>query len=97
MENTINKITDEVWNDLRELHKHPETGEDLEVEYQDAVDIVKVVLKGLGTDFKTASRPLIKYLSENHHPHVTAIVSGQSTELLEGKESHPKILDYVVD
>lgn len=48
-------------------------------------------------DFKTASLPLIKYLSENHHPHVTAIVTSTSTELLEGKESHPKIYDFIVD
>ena len=48
-------------------------------------------------DFKGASLPLIKYLCENHHPHMTAIVTPTSCELLEGKESHPKLFDYVVD
>lgn len=34
--------------------------------------------------FVKASRPLIKHLAENHHPHVTAIVTGNNTQLLEG-------------
>lgn len=48
-------------------------------------------------ELKKAAEPLIKYLCENHHPHVTAIVTGTSVELLEGLMSIPKIFDYVVD
>lgn len=48
-------------------------------------------------DFKTAAMPLIQYLCENHHPHVTAIITPTSCELLEGLKSYPKIFDYVVD
>lgn len=48
-------------------------------------------------DLKSASVPLIKYLCENHHPHVTAIVTPTSVEIMEGKESIPKILDFLVD
>lgn len=48
-------------------------------------------------ELKKAAEPLIKYLCENHHPHVTAIVTGTSIELLEGLMSIPKIYDYLVD
>lgn len=60
---------------------------------------------GLATDttqqkfdeLKKAAEPLIKYLCENYHPHVTAIVTGTSIELLEGIMNIPEIFDYVVD
>lgn len=48
-------------------------------------------------DFKTASLPLIKWLNDNHHPHITAIVTPTSSELLEGKETTGPIYDYVKD
>ena len=34
--------------------------------------------------FKEAAKPLMNYLSENHHPHVTAIVEGDKAQFLEG-------------
>ena len=34
-------------------------------------------------EFKEAAKPLIKYLAENHHPHVTAIIDCGSAEILE--------------
>lgn len=49
------------------------------------------------SEFEKAARPLIQYLCENHHPHVTAIITPVSCELLEGKEANPRILDYLVD
>lgn len=48
-------------------------------------------------EFKEAALPLIKYLCENHHPHVTAIITGTSIELVEGMMSNPNIFDFVVD
>ena len=48
-------------------------------------------------EFRKAATPLIKYLCENHHPHVTVIVTPTSIELLEGKCAIPKIYDYVKD
>jgi len=39
-------------------------------------------------DFKKAAEPLMKYLAENHHPHMEAIVSGGRAELLESKCVH---------
>lgn len=38
-------------------------------------------------DFEEAAKPLIKYLAENHHPHVKAIVEGGRAEILEGSAS----------
>lgn len=35
-------------------------------------------------EFEKAVKPLMKYLAENHHPHVTVIVDGNAAELLEG-------------
>jgi len=46
---------------------------------------------------KKAAEPLLKYLCENHHPHVTCIVTGTSIKLLKGICSAPKIYDFVKD
>ena len=48
-------------------------------------------------EFKEAARPLIKYLSDNHHPHVSAIITGTSIELLESQMSVPRLYDYAVE
>jgi len=47
--------------------------------------------------FEKACRPLIKYLCENHHPHVSVIVTPTGAELLEGKKTTGEILDYLKD
>lgn len=49
-------------------------------------------------EFARAVRPLIDYLNEKHHPHVSVIVTNKSAELVEGlrylpfpiEHSHPK-------
>ena len=46
---------------------------------------------------KEAVAPLIKYLNENYHPHVTAIVTPTSVEILQGVLSIPEIHDFLVD
>jgi hypothetical protein len=48
-------------------------------------------------EFTQACRPLMQYLAENHHPHVTAIVDGTGGQLLEGLKSTGKIMDYIKD
>ena len=48
-------------------------------------------------ELRQASLPLIKYLAENYHPHVTTIVTSTSVELLEGICSVPKIYDFIGD
>ena len=35
-------------------------------------------------ELEEAAKPLIKYLCENYHPHVTAIVTPTSVEVMEG-------------
>ena len=44
-----------------------------------------------------AAKPLIKYLCEHCHPHVTAIVTPTSVELMEGIRSIPDITEFIVD
>ena len=36
------------------------------------------------TEFREAAKPLIKYLCENHHPHMTVIVTPTDAQLVEG-------------
>lgn len=48
-------------------------------------------------ELQEAATPLLKYLNENYHPHVTVIVTPTSIELMEGIMAIPKILDHVKD
>jgi hypothetical protein len=48
-------------------------------------------------DFEKVVRPVLKYLCENHHPHVTVIITPTSAELVEGVKAIRQILDYVKD
>ena len=47
-------------------------------------------------EFEAAARPLVKWLNENCHPHVVAIVEPGRVELVEGVYSTP-IEDYILD
>lgn len=49
------------------------------------------------TPLQVAAEPLIKYLCENYHPHVTAIVTGTSVEVLEGVEVASDITKFLKD
>lgn len=46
-------------------------------------------------DFCDSSKPLIKYLAENHHPHVKVIVTNNYAELLEGVTNTGEINQYI--
>ncbi len=46
---------------------------------------------------REAADPLLKYLAENHHPHVTGIVTSTSIELVEGLMNIPNIMDHIKD
>lgn len=46
--------------------------------------------------FEEAARPLIKWLNENCHPHVTALVEPDRAELVEGV-SMVRVPDYIRD
>lgn len=60
-------------------------------------DGVDTLEKDYLKEFETVARPLIKWLCKNQHPHVTAIITPTSCELMEGKCANPKIFDYVQD
>jgi hypothetical protein len=46
--------------------------------------------------FEESVRPLMKYLGHNHHPHTSAYVTSDTSELLEGKETF-LTEDYILD
>jgi len=46
--------------------------------------------------FESATRPLMKYLGENHHPHTSAYIRNDLAELLEGQEVFGT-KDYILD
>lgn len=48
-------------------------------------------------DFKDAAMPMIKHLSEEHHPHHVAVITSTLAELSEGKQSTGIILDFIRD
>lgn len=48
-------------------------------------------------EFEALSRPLIKWLCENCHPHHTIIITSTDAELLEGSCSTGQILEYLRD
>ena len=47
--------------------------------------------------FLYAARPLIKYLAEDHHPHMTVIVTNTGAELLEAQRNTGEITTYIRD
>ena len=40
---------------------------------------------------------MMRYLAENHHPHVTTIITATGAELLEGQKFTGKTMDYIKD
>ena len=48
-------------------------------------------------DFEEIVRPVIKWLNDNYHPHVTVIITPTGAELVEGVQSTGPIMDYVKD
>ena len=73
-------------------------GEVLAILY-DAVYAAETVLSKnkVEHNLSECAKPLIKYLCKNFHPHVTAIVTQTSVEVLEGKESVSDITEFIVD
>lgn len=51
------------------------------------IENTKIRVHGEGLDenaFLEAAKPMMKYLCENYHPHVTVIMDGTRAELVEG-------------
>jgi len=64
----------------------------------DAIKIVETfVNKDKVKEFEQLARPMIQYLCENYHPHVTVVITPTNAELLEGQMSTGQIMDYVRD
>lgn len=48
-------------------------------------------------ELKKAAKPLIKFLCENYHPHVTARGTPTGVEVMEGVQSVQGIDEFIVD
>lgn len=48
-------------------------------------------------EFEALTRPVIEWLNNNCHPHVSVIVTPTNAELVEGVCSTGEILDYLKD
>ncbi|MBL4941156.1 MAG: hypothetical protein JKY81_05765 [Colwellia sp.] len=55
-----------------------------------------VLTKQQREDFEKAARVMMKYLGENHHPHVTVIIDNGKAEILEASSSIVTE-DYIAD
>ena len=60
-----------------------------------AMEMIKRVEKE--AEFEEIARIMMKYLCENHDPHVSVIITSTHAELLEGLKSTGEVLDYVLD
>lgn len=40
--------------------------------------------------FEKAAKPLMEFLKENYHPHVTVVVTSVTAELMEGRMAYNK-------
>lgn len=64
------------------------------------LDKVKIRVHGETLDknkFEELTKPILKYLCENYHPHVTVIITPTSAELLEGLKTIGYVDDFVRD
>lgn len=61
------------------------------------LDNATIVAKKRLAAFKKASDPLRKYLCNNYHPHITAIITGTSIELVEGICVMSKNFEFIKD
>lgn len=101
-------IDDTVIDDYPDMHTHYFDEETQDIDYNGDSDerISPFCRTIIASDYhidevpclvEYYSLPLIKYLSENHHPHCTAIVTNTSVELLEGIRSIRNIIDFIKD
>ena len=54
-------------------------------------------LRRIRAEFIALSRPLIRFLCDNYHPHVAVIVTSTNAQIMEGLVSTGEIMDYVHD
>ncbi len=56
-------------------------------DFNGLAQVIKQYQNTISKEFEYASKPLMKYLAENHHPHTKVIVESNSSQLLEGLKS----------
>ena len=112
MKNTIEKILDDYSNELKyddlyNLFKCLQPNDNhvnelMKRAYNQALEDVKEEERNNGEaiydpkSFEEAVEPLMKWMSENQHPHTTAIVTNTRAELVEGIQCHLNH-DFIVD
>lgn len=96
MENFDLTPIEKLMNDSINKLNNMKTKEEIEAVHR---GIVQLSPKGKqkGVEFELLVRPLIRYLCENHHPHVTIIITPTDAQLLYGQMSTGTINDYVLD
>ncbi len=98
MTKDFKKVVDYVFEEYIQKMDTNESGEQCSnYEWNDAKEIIEDIIEKLKPiDFKEASKPLMRYLAENHHPHTKVQVDSNTSELLEGKEVF-KTKEFIVD
>ena len=80
----ILKKSDKLFKDMNKFEKEngkvPDNWNGIVTVAMDAIEDPKT--------FEEAVEPLMKWMSENQHPHTTAIVTGTIAELVEGLQCH---------
>ena len=70
--------------------------EAIKKEHRDTIRIKVHGEQGDENAFLEAAKPMMKYLCENYHPHVTVIIDGTRAELVEGLKT-AQCDDYIRD
>jgi hypothetical protein len=66
------------------------------IRIDDAIFGKKNETQGQLDEFTEACRPLIRYMAEKHHPHMSALVTDSNATLMEGKKAI-EVRDYIKD
>ena len=88
----ISMIEDQANNQFNEFARNQ-----LMLVVKKAKEMVEDAEEQKRNDFETIVRPVLKYLCENHHSHVTVIITPTTAELVEGVKTIGQVLDYVLD
>lgn len=85
----MTNILDEISDNLLEKAIYDENDENFENGKVLFSDIQEELVKHrIDNTYENAVKPLMKWMSENQHPHTTAIVTGTRAELVEGLQCH---------
>lgn len=88
-------LTDKIVNELTD----EKNANKRSVQYCDGITYAISTTLELTDDaaFEEVARMMMRYLCENHHPHVTVIITPTTAELVEGIKTIGQVLDYVQD